>query len=666
MLLAGIASGNVSAKPVGIVGDVNGDDVLSITDAVGIVSYILGEHFLSFSLDEADVNGDGKITITDAVFIVNLLLEQGAKPSIDTIKIVYQDDKVDIDGNFDNNLLKATVKGTKVKVVSSGKNLFVCMAEGDCSDGTLVIDADTTCTLILNNLQLTSQKSAAISFSKKQKASIELPQGSINNLSDASSREKGDDTKACLYSKGTMTFSGKGSLSVSGNYSHAIASSKNISVEGGHLIIDNVVKNGIHCDKFTLKKGQIDLHLQNDASKGIKAKEELTIKGGNIEGDASGGITIEDGDISYSTLLKSDSCMNVSDGAITLKHSGEGGRCISVDRNMTISGGTLSLECYGDGGQYINEDNEEDYYTPKCITVEDSAFINSGTISCLSTGVGGKGIVAGRYLSIGNLQREDEPTVNVETSGTCIIDDVDEDKRFGCPKGIKADERLNIYSGNISVHTTGQGGEGVECNDEMCIYGGTLECNTYDDGINVGNKLTIENGAVYCNSVNNDGVDSNGSIFIRGGIVASVNQKEPNESYDAEERQFHISGGTIIGIGSSSVQMDDQAILYYNTLYNVDPDKPARRGLRLINGKYIYVMDGEKLLLSIKNDNLARRGFVTVSLPEFQENHSYFIYQGDEPVYSEDVFFGHKLLFRGEPINKDYVIDIQPKYNYND
>lgn len=61
-----------------LLGDVNGDTKISITDAVGIVNYILGNVSASFLPEAADVNGDGGISITDAVKIVNIILNQGS------------------------------------------------------------------------------------------------------------------------------------------------------------------------------------------------------------------------------------------------------------------------------------------------------------------------------------------------------------------------------------------------------------------------------------------------------------------------------------------------------------------------------------------------------------------------------------------------------------
>lgn len=589
---------------------------------------------------------------------------KSADTTVDTLCINYQEDKVDI-ANPCPGKIQISMSQADVTVVSTNKYPLVCIATGNCEDGRLVINSDTIVTLVLAGLHLSSQKNSTISFTQKEKVRVELRNGTTNTLSDAIiyQYEKTDSSNACLYSRGSLTFAGEGSLEITGNYRHAIASSKNINVEGGHIIVNNVVKNGIHCDRFTLKKGNVDLYLQNNASKGIKTKEELIINGGSINGDASGGIIIENGNVSYCAILKSDSLLSISDGSITLKHSGEGGRCISADGNMNITGGALSLECYGNGGKYTNENNEEDYYTPKCITVDDSVFINSGNITCLSTGLGGKGIVAGRFLSIGSKQKDksmEAPIIRVDTRGECIINNVDEDLRFGCPKGIKSDSTLIIYDGDIVVTTAGMGGEGVECNGEMFIKGGSLECNTYDDGINVARSIEISGGQVYCNSVDNDGIDSNGSITISGGIVASVNQHKPNESFDSEGGQLYLLGGIVFGIGSGNVDVKESAYPCYTTPFDESEEGIFSRGFILTEGKYICVQKGNEIIMALLNDNKAFRSFITVMSPELINDEQYTLTEGDYPTNPTQVLFNGKLALGGEASCSSEITIIRP------
>lgn len=578
----------------------------------------------------------------------------------DTIIINYQGDNV----SFYNprlDLYHISIDNASVTLTSKGNRPFVCRISGQSSNGCLVIDADTTMTLVLDNLNLKSQQASAVYLRQKQKVTIELPVSSISTLEDATDYQPADITETangCLYVRGSLTFVGEGSLVVTGNYRHGIVSSKNITVEDSHLIINNVAKNGIHCDRFTMHSGEVSLTLASDASKGIKAKEEININGGCIEGEATGGISVNEGDISYCSFLKSDGTMNITGGSLTLKHHGDGGRCISVDKGLTISGGILNMECHGDGGSYLTAENDSDYYTPKCITVDDSLHIVGGTVNCLSTGLGGKGIVAGKHIAIGSDDSQDSPIIRVDTKGECIINNVDEDLRFGCPKGIKAGERLCIFGGNIAISTSGMGGEGVESNGTMFVSGGKLECITFDDGINVADNIEIADGQVYCCSADNDGIDSNGSITISGGIIASVNQKKPNESFDAEKGQIYFKGGTIFGIGSGPVDVAEAVYPCYSTPFNESEDGIINRGLILTDGRYVYVQRNDDVVMALHNINLAFRSFVTIMSPFFTEGENLKISEGDRPNDTKQSYFNDKLVLNGKLNNPSLITNI--------
>ena len=80
---------------VAVKGDANGDGKVTITDAVAIVNYILGNPSGNFNVEAANVNNDydddGKpnITITDAVGVVNIILNSGgaSAPAFDSSKV---------------------------------------------------------------------------------------------------------------------------------------------------------------------------------------------------------------------------------------------------------------------------------------------------------------------------------------------------------------------------------------------------------------------------------------------------------------------------------------------------------------------------------------------------------------------------------------------------
>lgn len=65
-------------KPTGLLGDVNGDGVINVTDVTELVAYILGNPSSSFILDNADVSGEGNVDVTDVTALVNIILKGNA------------------------------------------------------------------------------------------------------------------------------------------------------------------------------------------------------------------------------------------------------------------------------------------------------------------------------------------------------------------------------------------------------------------------------------------------------------------------------------------------------------------------------------------------------------------------------------------------------------
>ena len=57
-------------------GDVNSDGIVSVTDVMLMVNYIIGKDMTGkpFSLDTADPNRDGEVNVTDVMIVVRIIL----------------------------------------------------------------------------------------------------------------------------------------------------------------------------------------------------------------------------------------------------------------------------------------------------------------------------------------------------------------------------------------------------------------------------------------------------------------------------------------------------------------------------------------------------------------------------------------------------------------
>lgn len=572
----------------------------------------------------------------------------------DTLEVLYEGNGVTVH-NPRLDCISVEVNHADVTITSTGKCPLICMATGSSNDGRLVVSSDTTCTLVFSNLNLASQKASAISLPQKHKTKIVLSDGTTNILSDATTylTDSTDASNGCLYAKGSLTFTGSGTLGITGNNRHAISSGKNISIVDGHLIIYNTMKDGLHCDKLRMDDGIVGLHLATDASKGIKCKEDFTMTGGRIMGDAKGNLVIKDGETSYCSLLKSDGTFLMEGGEITLRHQGNGGRCISVEGNMAMTGGTMSLECRGDGGCYLTADNDSDYYTPKCITVDSITRIERGSLSLLAMGNGGKGIACSDTLIIGRqgdgFMPEDSLSINVETRGTALVDNVDEDFRKGCPKAIKGENDIYAYSGNLRIKTHGQGGEGIEAKGSLRAYTSTIIADCYDDGINTGKRCYIDGAHIYCLSHNNDGIDSNGKISILNGIVAAVSEHDVDESFDTNGGRLYIYGGTVVGIGHDDVVISTQSTVpFYSTPSYLQQDYYHHGdGINLCPRSYLSISEGNKAIVSLFHEQGMTDAFITVASTYLTSPKTYTISDGACPVNSETEQFDGRLLTGG-------------------
>ena len=61
------------AETVFVTGDVNGDGVVNISDAVALLRYLAGDESVNIIIGNSDMNGDGTVNISDAVTLLRRL-----------------------------------------------------------------------------------------------------------------------------------------------------------------------------------------------------------------------------------------------------------------------------------------------------------------------------------------------------------------------------------------------------------------------------------------------------------------------------------------------------------------------------------------------------------------------------------------------------------------
>lgn len=552
-------------------------------------------------------------------------------------------------------------------VIGENPNIVLCLS-GKSDDGRISIKADTLFTLMLAGIELTSLHAPAINSYGKQKVNVELVDGTKNHLQDSKTyilNQDEEGAKGCFSVQGALSFTGNGELTLRGRSKHAIYAKKSViflsgtynvleaasdaihtgesvTIEGGDLKLNGMKSEAIELDNdFTMSGGTIEMIITGAGAKGIRCGGDLTILGGAIQATASGDMKNKDGNLSCCSIIKCDGSTTITNGEFHLTNSSPCGKCIECSRNMYLGGGTLSLITSGQGKLYLNKKGGTSICTPKCIDCNDTLLIKSASISCLCTGISGKGIVS-KYCVIGD--GSDSPKINVETKGDALKNDIIFDERDGCPKAVKIKNTLKIHSADIHIVTSGTGGEGIECCGEMYVYGGSINCKTYDDGINVGKKLNIHNGNIYCYSYNNDGIDSNGKMGIYGGTVISISTHEWDEAFDVD-RGLLICGGEVLGVGRDRCKLSQESVAVYNTEGQFSKEHNSYLTDVCLQGNDCLILaEGKKKhIASVYIPQNIDNAFLTLYSSKLRSNRTYYLYEGGSPIsydngFSQDEF----------------------------
>lgn len=286
-----------------------------------------------------------------------------------TVSIAFGS-SVSVTNPLDGNGVTITTDGNNV-VVNATVAGVAYEVSGSTSNGSLKIYSDKKFKLVLNGVSVTSTDRPAVNIQSKKTAFVVVADNSVNTLTDAAaytSVTDGEDAKAAFFSEGQLVFSGGGSLTVTGNYKHAIASDDYVRIRSGNLNLTSKVKDAIHTnDAFIMDNGTVTLTaaddgVQVDAGYAIINDGTLTItsvgKGITADNededpDVTPYVVINGGSINVTSSanegIESKGDLTINSGNITTKTSDDG---INADNNIYINGGRIY--CYATDNDAID------------------------------------------------------------------------------------------------------------------------------------------------------------------------------------------------------------------------------------------------------------------------------------------------------------------------
>jgi hypothetical protein len=544
-----------------------------------------------------------------------------------TVSITYSGVTATVDNPLEGAGVAVEVTGADVIVTSTaGLDIIRYVLSGTTTDGMFKIYSDGDFTLELDGVQITNLDGPAINVQAHQEIAVELKDGTTNTLTDGvtyADPPGGEDQDAAFFSEGELIFSGTGNLTINGqgDDQHGLGSDDYVEVVSGSIVIASAVKDGVHtndgyfqqggsvdvtsesdgidagdgpveitdgdltvlneandkkgikCDgTLTIAGGTVDLTVEGDQSKGLKASD-VQLTGGTVYIETSGGVVLEPSgagyDPSYCTAIKADDLALVDGCQLTITTVGEAGRGISSDGDVVIQSGNVDITSSGDGDTYTNELGELDAYHGPCLKADGDLELTGGTVTLSHSGSGGKGISGDGDLTIGTVASG--PTLDITTTGpeiplgphdaaeakaasvdSTVVIDNGEITISSADDAIKSKYWLEVNGGLINIVNSVEGLE----SPNLFINGGEIHLTSTDDGLNAtqgedveyddGSILTISGGYVHLDAPSGDGVDSNGSFTVSGGtVIIHGPPNDPEVGVDVNGL-FRIDGGFVV------------------------------------------------------------------------------------------------------------------------
>lgn len=303
--------------------------------------------------------------------------------------------------------------GTSAHVVltstNTAKELYYAI-EGSSTNGSLTINGTYKLSVMLNGVNLTSNQGAAINIQCGKRINLIMKDGSTNTLADYAAGEQ----KACLYTKGHFEIEGNGTLNVTGNANHAIASKEYLQIKKSvkAINIKKAANDAIHVGQFFQMNGgevTIDENTMND---GIQVEYE-TDDNDQIVADEenTGSVIIKAGTINITVNsaedakgVKAEGDVTISGGTINIEAKSNGSRGIQADGNMTIGeeSGTTTITIAATGKKCTVPEDSEDPHKCWGIKIDGELTINAGTVTVSKDGLTTKnGIKCGSYTKNG-------------------------------------------------------------------------------------------------------------------------------------------------------------------------------------------------------------------------------------------------------------------------
>ncbi len=386
------------------------------------------------------------------------------------------------------------ISGNTVTIIDEGTYIL----SGTLTDGMVIVDAEDTdkVQLVLDGVDITSAKSAAIYVREADKVFITTASDSKNTLTNGGTYTAIDDNNidAAIFSKSDLTLNGAGSLTITAKAGHGVVSKDDLVLTSGTYQIDA-------------------------ASHGLSGKDSVRI--------ASGSYTIVSGKDGIHAENADDTSLGfvyLADGTFDITSDGDG---ISAENWLQADGGVYTVKA-GGGSENVQKSDGEWQFGPGQQT-ESTDTTEEDTVSMKAIKAAGELILKGGKYSLDSADDTIHSNANVTISdGEFTLASGDD--------GIHADSATTISGGTIDITESYEGIEGLSID----ITGGE----TYVSGpTNDGNSA----------------LDYNGTGTVTGGIFIAAGSSGMAENFGDSSTQGVMMVTVNSQAAGSAVSLSDSS-----------------------------------------------------------------------------------------------------------
>jgi len=391
----------------------------------------------------------------------------------------------------------------------------------------------------------------------------------------------------------------------------------------GAIVSDGVItisKGGEYIFTGTLADGMIYVDTEDDVKITLNGVSITNNDGPAIYGAASSSIYVNTQKDTQNVLTDGSDYQTDEDG----KSIGKG-TIFSKDRLIFTGEGSLQVT-----GNYKH-----------AICSKEMIYVENGTIDIVSA------VKDGFHANDGICI--DDGTITVETANDALESEGAFEVNGGKitttsdDKGLETLGNLTINDGTIEIISCE---EGLEGKNAIIINGGKIEITANDDGVNAGNELQVNGGKIFADVSSGDGLDSNGTLSISGGLIVALGAQAPEDGIDCDEREITITGGTIIACGgaNSAPSETDSTIV---SIWLGSASKGDTIGILDADGNTVFAFEVSKdysnMLLSMK---------------AFSDGEEYTVYTGGT-ISGESSYHGYykKGTYSGGSESVSFTVD---------